>query len=323
MPGQGYGFVPLPDTVARREREQARFDRHAPGCMGVVIDLEYVNLEAVHVGSGFWTLHANQAVRSIARSGEHPVLPGSSMKGVLRARYEAITRSCAGRRAPKGAMLGDRLPSRTFPGHRVEFSQAVKDHPVFTVCRPPQLCPACALFGQMSQRGRVAVHDFAAAASSVKRAELPKRFSPRPHHLGSFEPPGTTGRIVVHTLHGRKLHEGSAPRPEGRGEAAEVLAPGTRITGRVVCSNVTNAELGGLMSALGVSPQTELKVGSAKAHHYGRLALAGVSVDVVRRPRGFQEDGFFARIVEGFHTSEDYWAKGERALIRLFGSKAP
>ncbi|MEX1365473.1 MAG: hypothetical protein AB1Z98_20265 [Nannocystaceae bacterium] len=194
---------------------------------------------------------------------------------------------------------------------------------MFTLCRERELCPACALFGRMSQRGRVSVHDFIATADSVTRAELPQRYSPRPHHLGSFKPPGSSGRIVVHTLHGRKFHDGSAPPPQSRGEPAEVIKRGAPIAGRLVCSNITAAELGGLMSALGVQPSTELKVGSAKAHGFGRLALAEVSVDVVRRPRGFEEDGFFGRIVESCRSSEDYWSEGEKALVELFGGTNP
>lgn len=324
MMREGYEFVPLPDEVNRERREHAVFDRVVPGAMGVRLDVRFMVMEPVHIGSGFWTLGGNRAVRAAARSGSRPVIPGSSMKGLLRARYEAITKSCVGHGPPKEATLNEQLPSRSHPDHQVVFSDAVVAHAAFEQCKPPVLCSACALFGRMSQRGRVAVHDLLAPEdAALVEVALPKRFSPRPHHLGDYTVCRGTHTLVVNALHGRKFHVGDAPPSTVEPEHAEAIKPGTILSGRVICTNITEAELGGLLSALGIWPESSLKIGSAKAYSFGRLVVADVGrLDVVKRPEGFAEDGFVARTRASFASCKDYWRAGEVALLRIHGGSS-
>ena len=321
MPGQGYSFVPLSDQVVRKHRPNASLDRVHRDCMGAVISVSYVALEPVHIGSGFWTIRGNHAIRGVVRSSVNPVIPGSSMKGVIRARYEAITKSCAHQRAPSKRKLDDKLPSRTYHGYEVEFGRKVQEHSVFSNCSPTKMCSACALFGMMSQRGRVSVRDLVVApGTDLAEEELPKRFSPRPHHLGVYaRSKDSEDKLVVHTLHGRKFHTGDAPSSHLPAERAEAIRTGTVISGKITCTNVTEAEFGGLLSALGIIPRTDLKIGAAKAYPFGRLALARLQVDVKKRPKNFDEDNFSDRVVAQFRASEDYWKDGERAIVEIFG----
>ncbi|MCX4242501.1 RAMP superfamily CRISPR-associated protein [Paraliomyxa miuraensis] len=279
-------------------------------------------MERVHIGSGFWNLRGGRALRAVARSNGRPVIPGSSMKGLIRARYEAITKSCVGHEPPKRKVtLDDQLPSRSHPYHQVVLSDAVVRHDVFAQCKPPMLCAACALFGRMSQRGRISVHDLLAPeGAALVDVELPKRFSPRPHHLGHYTVRGETATLVVNELRGRKFHVGDAPPSTVEPEYVEAIEPGTILTGRIICTNVTEAEVGGLLCASGISPASSLKIGSAKAYRFGRLEVAGVGrLDVVKRPKGFQENGFVERIRESFTRAKDYWKDGEAALLGMHG----
>jgi hypothetical protein len=323
MGPEGYEFVPLPREVNREQRPHAVFDRRVRDAMWVMLEVEYVALEPIHIGSGFRVLHGQRAVRAAARSGDRLVIPGSSMKGVLRARYEAITRSCALHQAPKGQKLGPQLPSCSYPGYEVEFGSAVRQHPAFKACDAQLLCSACALFGRMSLRSRVSVHDLRAPAgtTSVDR-EIPKRYSPRPHHLGRYSQDRSAAVLRVHELHGRKFHVGGAPQPEVAGDLAEVIKVGTTLSGTITCSNVSLAELGGLLSALGAHPVSSLKLGSAKAYRFGRIELTkNLRVDV-KRPERFDEEGFFERVRQAFETSKDYWPEGERALVAMHRRRA-
>lgn len=316
----GYRFVPLPPQVHRAKRPHAVFHRIPPDTMWVVLEVELVALERVHIGSGFRTLRGQRAVRAAARSGDRLVIPGSTMKGLLRARYEAITRSCAPHREPKNQQLGDQLPSRSFPGYKVELAASVRQHSVFAECAPQHSCSACALFGRMSQRSRVSVHDLIAPASaSTVDATIPKRYSPRLHHLGRFAEAERDRRLTVQELHGRKLYTGDAPPPEVRGEIAEVVRPGTRFSGRITCTNISMAELGGLLSALGAQPVSTIKIGSAKAYGFGRLGLfKNVGIEVTK-PESFDGTDFFAKVRREFETSQDYWDAGERTLVTMHG----
>jgi hypothetical protein len=320
---KGYGFVPLADRVHRVPRPHAVFHRCPKHTVSVAFGVTYKAVQPICIGTGCWTIHGQTAVRMAARSGNRPVIPGSSMKGVLRARYEAMTKSCCGgEKAPqKKQNLSRTLPSRTFPDHLVAFDDAISKNEVFSRCRPQSgMCAGCALFGVMSLRGRVAVHDLLAPENVAFEArKIPIRFSPRPHHLGRFTVDSVAKRLNVGKLSGRKFHLGGLYKADGGEESAEVIPSGTLLTGRVVCTNVTSAELGGLMSAMGWSPFSALKIGSAKAYQFGQISLEGVRVEF----RGDVPDDLLEQAGAAFVESADYHEGGEKQLITMHGGRWP
>lgn len=322
----GYRFVPLPDAVHREQRPQARFDRRVAGTARLSLELTYVATQPIHVGAGQWTFNGRTPVRMAARSGDRAVIPGSSMKGLLRARYEAITKSCCVGRAPKGRRLSPTLPSHTFPDYQVVFDDSIRDHAIFSNCRMKtgMLCAACALFGLMSLRGRVAVHDLLApVGTAFQLARLPERFSPRPHHLGHFDVDEARQQLTVTKLRGRKFYRGTLPKTEGSGgqESVEVIPSGTQLCGQIVCTNITAAELGGLLSVLGFQPASALRVGAAKAYPFGRLDP--VRVGVVPGPRADDLlDGFLETTRTAFEGSADRHQQGEEWLVQISGASS-
>lgn len=317
---KGYSFVPLPEAVNREVRPQARFDRRTPGCARLALELQYRAVQPIHVGAGHWTLDGRLPVRQAARSGERPAIPGSSMKGVLRARYEAITKSCCVGRAPRDRKLDNKLPSQTFPEYTVRFDPKIAEHEVFVPCKPKsgKLCPACALFGAMSLRGRVAVHDLLAPeGTELATAKLPERFSPRPHHLGKFDEEKYRKELRVTELKGRKFYRGVLGQSEvGRVELVETIPAGTELQGKIVCTNITAAELGGLLSALGFTPSMQLRVGAGKAYPFGRLDAVRVGI-VPGAGKGDFPDGFLDRARSEFEASADRHDLGERWLMAI------
>ncbi len=319
----GYRFVQLPDAVHRERRPQARFDRRVKGTARLTLEVSYKVVQPVHVGAGHWQLNGRTPVRMAARSGARLVIPGSSMKGSLRARYEAITNSCCLGRPPKGRRLSKTLPSRSYPEYEVKFDAEIAKHPVFSNCRPrpdAPLCAGCALFGAMSLRSRVAVHDLLAPEGvAVELARIPERFSPRPHHLGHFEVDERQRQLRVTKLRGRKFYRGSLTKSDAGYESAEVIPAGTELSGSVACTNITAAELGGLLSALGFVPPTQLRVGAAKAYAFGRIDPVGVKV--VPGPRADDlPDGFLDIARSEFEASADRHQKGEEWLVSISGA---
>ncbi len=308
---EGYRFVPLPDEVHRQPRPHARHDQHEPGTVKVVLELTYEVARPIHVGSGHWTFRGRTPVRMATQSSGRAVIPGSTIKGVVRSRYEAITKSCCIGRAPRDRKLSRGLPSRTYPEYTVVFDDEVRRHPVFKPCKAnSDLCAACALFGLMSLRGRVVFRDLLAPANtSYELAKLPLRFSPRPHHLGKFTSDHSRERLTVTKLRGRKFYSGNLTKFDGGSESAEVLPIGTQLTGTVACTNVTAAEFGGLLTALAFIPASILRVGSAKAYSFGSLKPVRIGTLVGEFPDGFVEHARTA-----FESSPDYHHVGKHRL---------
>jgi hypothetical protein len=322
---EGYGFVPLPDAVHREHRPQACFDRRVEGTARLTLELSYRVVQPIHVGAGYWKLNGRTPVRMAARCGARLAIPGSSMKGLLRARYEAITKSCCVGRAPKNTRLSNTLPSRTYPNHQVVFDDAIRAHPIFSNCRSKSgsLCAACALFGAMSLRGRVSFRDLLTPDGTVcELARLPKRFSPRPHHLGWFEVDERREQLRVTKLRGRKFYRGSLTHSDAGYDLAEVIPSGTELTGSVVCTNITAAELGGLLTALGfqpaAQPPSQLRVGAAKAYAFGRIDAVRVGVVPGPQPEDLP-DGCLETAQEKFETSADHHRTGQDWLVRISG----
>jgi hypothetical protein len=307
-PGEsGYGFVELPRSVRRVGRDEARWDRRVPGTVTGCIDLTLIAEQPVHVGSGAKAAHQDKLVLRGACVRGGPGIPGSSLKGVLRARYEAITLSCA--RPPRTGI------------HKINSSTGIKKavfRPAYPLpaacsddCTEHQACPACALFGCMSLRGRITVTDLGCASgATLAIVAMPERFGPNLHHVGPARRDASGEAFVVSGLYGRKFGLGRGPSTPQR-QAVEVIPAGTVMTGQIRMFNVTAAELGGLRAALGIDPYSRLKVGGGKAHGFGRMRceasyrLAGTG--------SLEPSEWRAR----FLASPDRWADGEAQLVEL------
>jgi CRISPR/Cas system CSM-associated protein Csm3 (group 7 of RAMP superfamily) len=312
----GYRFVPLPPAAHRTHRPHAVHDRRIPGTLTGVLDLTFRTEQAVHVGSGYKALHQEDTVvRTAATVRGAPGVPGSSLKGALRGRYEAITRSCAGE-PPRGGSVR----SQSHPDvKRATFTDDVRQADVFRRCRAEGLCAACALFGRMSVRSRVTVTDFVAEGAFAV-ASMREQFGPNAHHLGDFRiVDGNRGNkeFEVFRLEGRKFAVGEGPAaPKARWQPVEVIPAGTALRGSLRLVNVAPAELGGLLAALGRSPPSLLKLGAGKGQGFGRVALHGIEYrlqDHGRAPVGAEE----AAWREAFERSADRWPAGEDALVRI------
>jgi CRISPR/Cas system CSM-associated protein Csm3 (group 7 of RAMP superfamily) len=320
----GYEFVPFPDQVRRCERPNAAWDRRCPGSFAGTLHVTLGAEQAVHVGSGRKRLQGNDLVRAAVRVRGRPGVPGSTLKGVLRSRYEAITLSCAPRPPDR------RVKSKSLSHKDVEHAQLSRDAlalPVFQGrCTATRMCPACALFGLMSRRGRVAVGDFVCEDGiELSTAPLHEQFSPRLHHVGKARVvSGPDGKryFEIGPLHGRKFAVGMGPRAEDtKPQLVEVIPAGSTLQGSLRLFNVGPAELGGLLSALGLGPggRSPLKVGAGKGRGLGRVRLRALDIDL-RDDRGRKPDIDQATI-DGWHAefvqSSDCCAEGERRLHEL------
>ncbi len=314
----GYDFVPLPDRVNRVDRgDHNRFDRRLEGLLFGAVTLSYTADRPVHVGSGYKAVHGRDVVRTAARSGETLVVPGSSMKGALRGRFEALTCSCTLFGPPLGGKQR-KVRSRSYPHvSEAELTDGPKRLDVFRQCTARGLCPACALFGyqsgQQSARGRLSVGDFLSdRGPEIER--MSRQYSPRLHHLGQFSVSG--GRFHVGSVNGRKFYIGRGPEAPKAKLLVEVIPAGATLTGRLTLFNVQPAELAAILSAAGFVHNTAFKVGAGKGLGFGRLRPKEVSWDLRDHRR--------ARIPhnppawrEAFVASADYHAAGEQKLVEM------
>lgn len=313
MTDPGYGFVPLAPDVRRIARNEARWDRRTPGTLFGHIDLTVTAEQPLHVGNGSKRVRPPHVVLCSARICGRPGIPGSSLKGVLRARYEAITRSCTSLFPGPGIA---RIRSSTTQIRKARLTSSALRTPVLDDdCTETCACPACALFGRMSLRSRITVTDFACTGDTqVVLAVLPERFGPNLHHVGParIDPSGEV--FEVHGLRGRKFHRGRGPAADTR-QHVETIPAGAELTGQIRIFNATPAELGGVLTALGCDPPSALKLGGGKAHAFGRARCRARCALIASGSAPLDP----AQWRKAFIESPDRWADGEARLVALHG----
>lgn len=227
----------------------------------------------LHVSSGNYALTedlglaAKNVVRDVYRvkvDGEpRPAIPGSTLKGAVRAVVEAVTNSCLG---------VTRVNRRDLP------------QDVSWGCKPPDLCPACGLFGAMSRLGRVSFGDAVFAAGEGGIIRMPALYRPRPNQGRAYR--DRSGRYK-----GRKFYYHGRPQPHKEGTYVEALKPGSVLPGRAAFSGLTAAELGLLLFGLGLDGSFQLALGGGKPVALGRVRVAATELRLRQRASFTAYDG--------------------------------
>ncbi len=237
-----YDFVPLP----RRRPDYGppaghhRYDRQL---MSGTLEGTIEARSPVHVASGQLELTQSQPPLQKAhfRCQGQLTIPGASLKEAIRSMVEAISRPASCLRV---AQRGDRGPLR-----------ACTD--------PEQLCLACRLFGAMGYLGQIAFHDAVLLEGERVLIESPPLFRPRQD--------ATLYRCQGH-YRGRKFYK-HGDLAAGR-VPLEACAPGSVFRLRADFENLTDAQLGLLLIALGQGePRLVPKLGGGKPVCLGSVAF--------------------------------------------------
>lgn len=320
----GYLFVPLPDHVNRRTHPEAVFDRQVDAALSGVATIEFLCEQPIHIGSGFKRMVGPRVVRSAVRIQDGLGLPGSSVKGMLRSRYEAITYSCTD--APKDKVWDVRSSTGL---RKARFRLGTLTLDALKACsfREPKMCPACALFGRMSQRSRVTVTDFhAPAQGEFALFDLPEQFGPNIHHVGSAKiivdehsrDRSSNQMFEVSDLKGRKFALGEGRRVENaKPQPVEVIPEGTILQGQIRFMNVMPMELGGILAAIGKMPASKLKIGAGKCYGLGRMSLRTMKFALRGRSASTTDEQERAWRAAFEAAQSDRFPVGEDTLVRI------
>ena len=316
-----YDFVSLPDRPAEK-RTAVGHDRYPADRLTGSITLVYRALMPLHVGSGVFETAENcgleggvRPVRGIVRLGGRPTLPGSSWKGAVRARFEAITASRLGLAARGGREPAFKVPAALKePGapDKGQYSIDLRD-PRLDALKPvmvrkphdlDRLSPAEALFGAMGYRGRVLPGEGRIGGPSAGHPlALAPLDSPVPHRLAKPGKIERTGRqkLTIQEVEGRKFYYDGEIVHERRTEFAgnvrfssediDVVPAGSTITLDVRLESVTDDELGALLIAAGYGEHGGVtRLGGFKPVGLGKVELTSVEPALHRGPelRRFQ-----------------------------------
>lgn len=261
-----YAFVPFsrkspPQPVPGHE--QLELTTHYSGRLSYQLQ----TLTPVFVGDGSYALGADadfpqeKVIRPFYRVAGTPTIPGSTLKGVARSITEAISPSCltitriSPRQLPKGVSLA---------------------HSSRSDCKPTKSCPACSIFGRMSQLGKAHFGDARLIGyEPLQLFRLMPLFAPR----ASKSPPSYLDE--KQNFKGLKFYYHSQPAEDDRQPPVEVIPTGQKVQGQVDFENLSSAEMGLLFFALGMDGTIALKLGGGKPLGLGSMRLIAAELSLL------------------------------------------
>jgi hypothetical protein len=254
-----YDFVPFPKERPDREKGAGQ-DKLDARLLSGTLELTLRTLTPVHVGSGYSdfikagnqeylaALQASKPIREDGTTRRRYLIPGSSIKGAVRSIVEAITRSCI--RITQGK-------HRPYIPQGYGGCMSVND-----------LCIACRLFGAQDYQGHVSFEDAVAPKGSLVLLGTPLLWTPA--RGGRGLPPRYLERDRAK---GRKFYRHARP-PSGADPRA-CIKSGAELPLRIHFLNLSEAELGILLTALGLHPSHPfpIKLGGGKPVGLGSVQI--------------------------------------------------
>jgi CRISPR/Cas system CSM-associated protein Csm3 (group 7 of RAMP superfamily) len=229
-------------------------------------------------------------------SNDVPLLPGSSLKGVIRSVAEAISGSC----------LTLPQPRRGRVDYRGRPPVSYKVPRGFEHCRGADyLCPACRVFGSLSGGnpflGKVGISDARAVDDvDVEWLTIEALMEPKPRHWAWYEDPQQRG-----VMRGRKVyyHRPLGPRTttvkNRYNKTIEAVKPGAVFEFSVDYTNLTDDELALLVFALVLESEMCHKVGMGKPVGLGSAKIEIVRWEQIDRQARYEQLGGGMSVVEG------------------------
>ncbi|MBE7384523.1 MAG: CRISPR-associated protein [Leptolyngbya sp. SIO1E4] len=258
-----YGLVPLTTQGIDRQipvgQDKFKHDRFS-GKLHLALTVQ----TASFVASGVVAMGRDvdlkaDLIKTAVHQKNQLIIPGSSLKGVVRSTYEALTRSCLCKTKAKR----DEIPK----GHGECKIQKDKI----------EVCPACRVFGAMGWQGLVAFPDAVGQKVSTSVGFMPSLYRPRTENPMYQNDGKVSGRkFYYHAV--KAVNAG-----EQRGIPVQQAGQAYVFKTALQFKNLTEAELGTLLVILGQDSDypMALKVGGGKPIGMGSMV---VTVEALEKP---------------------------------------
>ncbi|MGR3277617.1 RAMP superfamily CRISPR-associated protein [Acaryochloris marina NIES-2412] len=266
-PEKPYALVPFP---RQRPFLRAPIGHHhyADNCYHGSLHLTLKVLTALHVSTGVTALGSDVGSRvpliktMVQGKDKQLLIQGSSLKGCVRAIYEAITNSTLAviSNRYRQKMPKDRLPCRN----------------------KESLCPASQVFGALDWQGLVHFTNATCESAESVTGFMPSLYRPRPDERDAYFERGQAA--------GRKFYRHATSAVDKGNRGIPVQQAGTEFTFKTALhfKNLTEAQLGTLLIALGQDAQNPmaLKLGGGKPVGMGTVQVSIPKLEVTQNVRG-------------------------------------
>ncbi len=192
------------------------------------------------------------------------LIPGSSLKGVVRSTYEAITRSCL---------------CKVTRRYQEQVPSGYKECVINRQRNQVEVCAACQVFGAMDWQGLVHFTDAQCEKNGFSTGFMPSLYRPRPDERRAYF--NQQGKVA-----GRKFYYHAVKSVDAGDRGIPVQQAGKEFTfiTQLRFMNLTQAELGTLLIVLGQDKQNKmaLKVGGGKPVGMGTMVVDVTEIDLIK-----------------------------------------
>ena len=257
-----YGFVSLPDGRPQLAQPTGHDRYHKDRYSGTITGT-LITRSDIHVASGLLERRPKDRkyplVKAHMRSNGRPVIPATSLKGCFRSIVEAISPSAV----------------HVTKANLVNQDASFKHRPNIKT-----IDPSARLFGAQGYLGSVAFGDAVLEEGETTITTTPQLYSPRPNAYGTY--------YDGDRIKGRKFYQ-HGKRAKGK-VPLEVCAPDSRFSLTIHFENLEKAELGLLLTALGISePRFCPKLGGGKPACLGTLEVSTPRLELLEVKKSYTD----------------------------------
>lgn len=258
-----YALVSFPNK-APKLKHPVGHDRYRNDLLHGKLEVKLTVQTSVHVSTGIVAMGSDVGARiplikTMSQGGQQQLkIPGSSLKGVVRSAYEAVTNStlAVATGKYKKQMPQERLPCKN----------------------KKKLCPASLVFGALDWQGLIHFTDAICEQKKSVTGFMPSLYRPRPDQRRDYFQNGKAS--------GRKFYFNAVNAVSGGDRGIPVQEAGSEyvFTTELQFANLSAAELGTLLIVLGQDPNypIALKVGGGKPIGMGTMT---VDVESLEQPQ--------------------------------------
>lgn len=252
-------FVYVP--ISKKEPDRKEFISHEvqKNLTGKIdFDLEVVS-DYLFVGSGGYDFHGDMVFYSFFQTKGNLAIPGTSLKGSIRAVVEAISNSCVSQVAGKDKNLIPQTHSRC--------------------TSEKELCPVCRIFGMTGYGGRISFSD-ANPLGKIKSyiVKIGELFEPK---IVKTDEDGKGKRKFYGNWEFNPINN---LNPEKNHRFVEAVSKGTRFRFTFSFNNLLEEELSLILHAMGVDQDYRTKIGGAKPRCFGTVKLTALGGSLYNNP---------------------------------------
>jgi len=249
-----YALVPFPNKKPQLKHPVGH-DRYRNDRLHGKLILKLKVKTAVHISTGIVAMGTDVGdriplIKTMAQGRQQQLtISGSSLKGVVRSAFEAITNSTL---AVKTGKYTKQMPRDRLPCQNKE-----------------KLCPASLVFGAMNWQGLIHFTDATCESAKSATGFMPSLYRPRPDQRRAYFEKGQAA--------GRKFYYNAVKAISGGDRGIPVQQAGTEYVFKTELqfNNLTQAELGTLLIVLGQDSKypMALKVGGGKPIGMGTMTV--------------------------------------------------